>query len=87
MKNETNKTTTATITIRKKRTPRQLTLLECEAKQQFFDAKALAKILPVIDDLSQYGRTKLREHLDAVEAAHASATAAPTPDGSDGIVF
>jgi len=82
MKNETNKTTPETITIRKKRKPRQLTLLEVEAKQQFDDAKVLAKILPVIDDLSYFGYMWLREHLEDTEDAHKSATAAPIPDAS-----
>lgn len=59
-KNTTSETATTT---RKKRTPRALSDLEREAKQQLDDAKALGKILPVINKLGPWGMTKLQAHM------------------------
>ena len=60
-KNEPTETTT---TPRKPRTPRVLTPLELEAKQQLEDAKSLAVIMPEIQNLGPWGREKLMESLN-----------------------
>ena len=59
---------TATATPRAPRKARVLTPLEIEVRQQFLDAKSLAKIIPAIDKLGPWGREKLTEHIKPVEA-------------------
>ena len=53
---------------RKPRVPRTLTDLELEAKQQLDDAKALAKIQPMINKLGPWGRQKLAAHIELINA-------------------
>ena len=53
MPKETKETTVKTP--RAKRTPRALTALEITAKKNLDDAKAIARITPIIESLGEYG--------------------------------
>ena len=66
--NATESSTTTETATRAKRTPRTLTPLEAAAKQQLVDARALAKITPLIDKLTPNGRKLLVDYLETPES-------------------
>ena len=70
-KNTTAESSETTITTRKPRQARTLTDIEIEAKAQWDDARAVAKLMPLLDKLSANGLAKLAMLVEQKVAATA----------------